>query len=224
MTDDNDWQTPVLGEDGQVLEQDPPPLTITGLLQNAAKPQPLQGTSLGLLMNDRERADAGIGKDGGVTPVSYSAGPSQEDGKPSAEGVGHAVEGVDMAQAGAHGLGYWTGLAAGASTEAPIMKGLDGLTKVYTYPLTAVEGVAHGFSDAQKGAPAGEAILGNGVRTGLVMGATALGDAIPFAGPVGGAAFNYAANKCLPDGATIGHGLVKQWSDPDVQRAMLSGP
>lgn len=54
------------------------------------------------------------------------------------------------------------------------------------------------------------------------MGATALGDmAVPI---VGGAMAGGIANHYLPDGATIGHGVVKQWSDPDVQRAMLSGP
>jgi hypothetical protein len=103
------------------------------------------------------------------------------------------------------------------------MMGLKGITKAYTYPLTAAEGVAHGVSDVHKGAPAGEAILGNVLRTGVVMGATALGDALggPF---LGAPAANYLADKYLPNGAIIGHGMVKQWSDPNVQGAMLSGP
>ena len=59
MTDKTDWQAPVLGEDGQP-QPNYPPLSITGLLQDASQPKPLQGTALGWFMNDHELADAGI--------------------------------------------------------------------------------------------------------------------------------------------------------------------
>ena len=52
------------------------PLTITGILQDAAKPRPLQGTSLSLLMNDQEMADAGItpaGQTGQTGPMVAAA-------------------------------------------------------------------------------------------------------------------------------------------------------
>lgn len=60
MADNNNWQTPEPGEEGEGPKLVTLPLTITEMLQNAAEPQPLQGTSLGLLMNDQEMADAGI--------------------------------------------------------------------------------------------------------------------------------------------------------------------
>jgi len=59
MADDKAWRAPVLGDDGQVVEQDPP-ATITGILADAAKPQPLRASALSWFMNDREMADAGI--------------------------------------------------------------------------------------------------------------------------------------------------------------------
>lgn len=70
-----------------------PPLTISGILRNAAKPQPFQGTSLGLLMNDEQMADAGITPAGqaglaptGQGPVQQAqpAGGSQPGGQSSA--------------------------------------------------------------------------------------------------------------------------------------------
>lgn len=212
----------LLQNQGATALSNPSP-SITGALADYANQLPPATSSLGLLMDDRQMRDAGVHPDqSGAAPDVSVIDATGASGRPSADGVADALQGTDLAQAGSHGLGYWTGRAAKLAKDAPMLKGLEGLAKAYTYPLTAAEGVAHGISDVHKGAPAGEAILGNVVRTGLVMGATALGDiAVPI---VGAAVANAAADRYLPDGATIGHGIIKQWSGPDVQRAMLSGP
>jgi len=200
-----------------------PPVSITGMISDYAnRPQPV-ANSLGLVMDDQQMRDAGVHPEqAAAQPTSMVIDATGQSGKPSADGVAEAFQKTDWAQTGSHGLGYGVGRLAGAAETAPLMEGLKGLTKAYAYPLTAAEGIAHGVGDMGKG-PAGEVVLGNAVRTGLVMGATALGEAL--GGPFLGAPMaNYAADKYLPDGATIGHGLVKSWSDPDVQRAMLSGP
>src|SRR6185503_13469377 len=60
-----------------------PPLTITGILRDAAKPQPLRGTSLSLLMNDQQMADAGItpaGQAGQSGPMVAAADKRAYDG------------------------------------------------------------------------------------------------------------------------------------------------
>jgi len=59
MADANGGLLPVLGENGEPMRQDQPP-TITGMLGDAAKPQPVPGTALGWFMKDHELADAGI--------------------------------------------------------------------------------------------------------------------------------------------------------------------
>ena len=163
--------------------------------------------------------DAGVHPDQSGAPAVSVIDATGDAGGSSVDGIGDAIEGTDIAQAGSHGLGYWAGRAANVAKDAPMLKGLEGLTKVYTYPLTAAEGVAHGFSDVHKGAPVGRPIMGNAARTGLVMGATALGDFIvPIAG---GAAANYLANKYLPDGASMGHGIIGALGDPESMGAAL---
>jgi hypothetical protein len=91
MADDEVWQAPVLEEDGRPVAQDPPPLTITGMLQDAAKPRPTQGTALSLFMNDQELADAGI-------PVTVSNGAGL--GKPVAPIAGSKDAGIPEAPPG----------------------------------------------------------------------------------------------------------------------------
>jgi hypothetical protein len=82
--------------------------------------------------------------------------------------------------------------------------------KVINVPLTIADGVRRGVVDVRNGAPLGETILGNGVRTGLVIGA----GVIPWVGP-------WAANKYLPDGPVMGHGIIEGLSDPEKQQAAL---
>jgi len=212
--DDNDWRAPVLDEDGQVVEQNPPPLTITGILQDAAKPQPSQGTSLGLLMNDHQQHDAGIG-----APAVASQN-SPQDGGSSAEGLARVAEGMEAATSGSHALGYYTGLAAGATKEAPLLKGLEHLNNAYAYPLIGLEGIAKGVDEVQKGAPWEDALIGNLARTGLVGAATFAGDSTPAA-IVGGFMAGKAADKALPPGSVIGHRINTELGDPEKQRAML---
>lgn len=59
MADDSVRRMPELGKNGQTVEQDPP-VTITGVMRDAAERQPVPGTALGLFMSDQELADAGI--------------------------------------------------------------------------------------------------------------------------------------------------------------------
>jgi hypothetical protein len=59
VADNGVWRAPELGKNGRTVEQDPP-ATITGMLRDAAGPQSVPGTALGLFMSDRELADAGI--------------------------------------------------------------------------------------------------------------------------------------------------------------------
>lgn len=89
MADGKVWQAPGLGERGRIVEQDPPP-TITGMLQDAAKPQPVQGSALGWFMSDQDLADAGIpvtvtggvGLGKPVAPIAGSRDPSIPEAPP----------------------------------------------------------------------------------------------------------------------------------------------
>ena len=95
--------------------------------------------------------------------------------------------------------------------DKTVLAGLRGVTTAITTPLTIGGGIAGTFSDIHNGTSPGTAILGNAARTGLVLGAGALGE---IGGPLGGAAAAYAANHYLPDSATIGRGLVNSITTP----------
>jgi len=57
MADGKVWRA--LEDNGRMAAENVPE-TITGMLQDAAKPRPIQRTALGWFMNDQELADAGI--------------------------------------------------------------------------------------------------------------------------------------------------------------------
>ncbi len=82
MNDESGWDD-VIGPQDPVADVTPP-LTITGILRDAAKPKPLQGASLSLLMSDQEMADAGI------TP----AGQTAQTGPMVAAAYGRAYDGL----------------------------------------------------------------------------------------------------------------------------------
>lgn len=114
MTDDDVWQAPVLGEDGQVLEQDMPPLTITGALTDYAnQPQP-PTSSLGLLMDDQQMRDAGVNPDlSGTAPdvsvIDATGGPDQK--VDPADGVAKVAGLTRQAITDAHNAASWLGQA-----------------------------------------------------------------------------------------------------------------
>lgn len=91
--DDLVWRPGPLGPD-QPREPEPlanaPPLTVTGILQDAAKPQPLQSTSLGLLMNDQQMTDIAPGTGQGPADLDgiRPSGWAQEEQAPAAPNIG----------------------------------------------------------------------------------------------------------------------------------------
>lgn len=89
--EDKQWQAPVLGEDGKVKREEPP-LTITGLLREAAQRPPSTSSALSLVLTDHELADAGI-------PVTVRNGaglghPVRPFAEPKESGVPPAPPGV----------------------------------------------------------------------------------------------------------------------------------
>lgn len=157
---------------------------------------------------------------GGDSPTPYSSF-SQGGDRPvdQAKGVQKAFDtGGDMVdwthgailQAGK--IGKWTGALTG---DMSALKGLEKVTPALTGPLAIGGGVAGAISDINNGVPASTAILGNTVRTGLVAGAGLAGGA--FLGPLGGPAAAWAADRYLPDSASIGRGVegvLKTAPDP----------
>jgi hypothetical protein len=97
-----------------------------------------------------------------VMQRSSHGGPPED----RARGIGKALEGTKLAAEGTHGFGAMTALAAGASRTAPAIEGLEMVNRGFVYPLTIGKGVADTFSDVRGGAPLGEAIVGNGLRSG----------------------------------------------------------
>jgi len=130
-----------------------------------------------------------------------------------ARGIGEALEGTKLAAEGMHGLGALTVLGAGAGRAAPIIEGLEGVNRGFVIPLTIGKGIADTFSDVHGGAPLGEAIVGNGLRSGLVLGGAALGQAIIPVPIVGGAIGGYVADQYLPRGSMMGHGIIQGMID-----------
>jgi hypothetical protein len=103
-----------------------PPLTISGILQDAAKPQPAQGTSLSLLMNDQEMADAGIDK-GGSPPKPVDPGMTEGQSDRTTPGTDDLAGKIWNAPNTILGLGYgglgyiagWPSKWLGLQKEAP---------------------------------------------------------------------------------------------------------
>lgn len=103
-------------------------------------------------------------------------------------------------------------------TDVEIIEGLETVNRGFVYPLTIGKGVADAFSDVHGGAPLGEAIVGNGLRSGLVLGGAALGQALlPFLPVVGGAIGGYVADHYLPRGSVMGHGIIQGMIDHPPQ-------
>jgi hypothetical protein len=187
-----------------------PPASITGALaDHANRPQP-QANSLGLLMDDQQMRDAGVHPEQSGAPPSVIDATGGGDAKADpADGYAKVARRMRGMVTGAHTAASWL-----APASDPMVKGLETLNTIYSVPLSAAEGAARGATDLRNGAPLGETILGNGLRTGLVIGASR----IPVVGP--GAAF--LANKYLPDGAAMGRGIIQGLSDPEQSRAALS--
>jgi hypothetical protein len=129
--DDLVWRPGPLGPD-QPGEPEPldivnaPPLTITGLLQDAAKPKPLEGTSLSLLMNDQKMADAGVDKVGS-SPKSGAPDTAQDPSaqtKPGTDDIAGKIWNAPntILGVGYGGLGYlagWPSKWLGLQKDAP---------------------------------------------------------------------------------------------------------
>jgi hypothetical protein len=103
-------------------------------------------------------------------------------------------------------VGKWAGTLTG---DGSALNGLEKVTPALTGPLAIGGGIAGTISDINHGVPASTAILGNTVRTGLVGGAGLAGGAIPFIGPLAGPAAAWAADRYLPDSASIGRGVER---------------
>lgn len=144
----------------------------------------------------------------------------------------------------AHGT---IGILGGASKALGLLPkvsdalgGLPKVTTVITAPLDFGAGTAN---DISNGKDPGEAVLGNAIRQGLVVGSGAageflgalgggtIGSAIPGAGTVAGAGVGGTlgwsggqalANQLLPDGATIGHGVIQLLKNPPTRRLFPS--
>ena len=154
-----------------------------------------------------------------LSPLSATvhSAPDHDGASERAEGISKAMEGTKLAAEGAHGFGAMTALAAGARRAAPAIEGLEMVNKGFVYPLTIGKGVADTFGDVHNGASLQDAILGNAVRSGLVLGATALGQAIIPVPIVGGAIGGYAADLLLPRGSSMGHGIIQGMADHPPQ-------
>ena len=187
-----------------------PPVSITGALADYANRTQPPANSLSLLMDDQQMRDAGVRPGQAGAQPGYSVIDATGDPKADpADGYAKVARLTRAAATGAH-----TAASLLAPASDPMVKGLKTLNTIYSVPLSAAEGVARGATDLHNGAPLGETVLGNGLRTGLVIGASR----IPMVGP--GAA--WLANKYLPDGAAMGHGIIQELSDPEQSRAALS--
>jgi hypothetical protein len=98
-----------------------------------------------------------------------------------------------------------------------MMEGLERINGGFVYPLTIGKGIADTFSDLHGGAPLSDAIVGNGLRSGLVLGGAALGQAVIPIPIVGGAIGGYVADKYLPRGSIMGHRIIQGMIDHPPQ-------
>lgn len=194
-----------------------PSASIMGALADYANRQPPPANSLGLLMDDQQMRDTGLHPEQSGAQPAYSVIDATSADEPKADPAGGYAEVARLtktAATGAHTAASRLAQAAGAAASDPMVKGLKTLNTIYSVPLSAAEGVARAATDLRNGAPLGETLLGNGIRTGLVIGA----GAIPVVGPGTG----WLANTYLPDGAVMGHRLIQELSDPEQSRAALS--
>ena len=164
-----------------------PPLTISGILRDAAKPRPLQGTSLSLLMNDQEMADAGI------TP----AGQTGQTGPMVAAADGRAYDGLcrlpdgsvhPYTDAGGGYVNIYGGGNPDSSGQAGIGQAANG-TAMPTLPKPG--GVGGGGPSGKATSPASSAARGltGDARSGVLRPVTgtgsvggSIGRTIPFLG------------------------------------------
>ena len=221
-------------EAGATAQSGPPP-TITGILADYANRPLPQVNSLGMVMDDPQMRDAGVHPDqlNGApdTSVIDATGAGDPKADPAA-GYIKAMETTRKAVTGTHtGVSGLAAAAAGAKALAdggtlrsawgaakgvwddPVVKGIRGLNKVYAPLLYGAEGFARGADDLQNGASVPDTIVGNAMRTGVVVGA----GMIPVAGPfVAGVADRY-----LPDGAAMGHAYFKSYADTDGRSLLL---
>jgi len=163
--DDLVWRPGPLGPD-QPGEPKPldivnaPPPTITGVLQDAAKPQPLQGTSLGLLMSDQQMADAGIGKDGSVS-ASAGSGSPQDTSDTTKAGSGDVAGKIWNAPNTAIGLGVgalgylagWPSYLVGLQDKPPGVTTGNNAVQFTNNPLGGVGAVTLGNAQVINGEP-----------------------------------------------------------------------
>jgi hypothetical protein len=169
----------------------------------------------------------GVDFSGSNLPVHASSAPAGQGSvpqptarpyfDPQAVGIGTALGDTSTAVKAVHGaIGASLGLAnklGMLSGDTSALGNLKYVTRAITAPLGFAAGTA---KDIGNGADPGEAVLGNGVREGLVMGATVLGDAVPGVGWATGPAAGWLANRYLPDGAAIGHFVIQNASEqPD---------
>lgn len=209
----------LLNTDPEDISQNPgatglsdPAVSITGALADYANRTQPPANSLSLLMDEQQMRDAGVHPEQAGAQPGYSVIDATGAGDPKADPADGYAKVARLTRAAATGAHTAASLLAPASD--PMVKGLNTLNTIYSVPLSAAEGVARGATDLHNGAPLGETVLGNGLRTGLVIGASR----IPMVGP----GVSWLANKYLPDGAAMGHGLIQEWSDPEQSRAALS--
>lgn len=108
--------------------------------------------------------------------------------------------------------------------DRTVLHRLPLVTQAFTVPLAMGAGIADTVSDINRGAPRGEAVLGNIARTGLVYGSGLLAGAIPYVGFAAGPYTSYWMNEHLPSGAEMGHSMIRQLRDPEHATALLSLP
>ncbi len=134
-------------------------------------------------------------------------------------GAHTAVSGLAAASVGAKAMADGDSLRSALGTAKdvwmndPMVKGVRSLNKIYSPLLYGPEGVARGATDYRNGASLPDTIIGNAMRTGVVVGASL----IPGVGP--GVA--WAANKYLPDGAAMGHAYNQSFVDTDGRALLL---
>ena len=146
--------------------------------------------------------------------------PHREAPKDRAKGFSDALNATETTVDAVHG-----GIEQSFKTFEKILPGdkmllkrLPLVTHALTGPLAIGAGVGDTFHDVHSGAPVGEAILGNTLRTVLVYGSGLVG---AVASPLAGPAESYYMDKKLPSGAVIGHSVIEGLSDPQRARAAL---
>ena len=239
MADDTDF---VLNTDPDTVSPNPgatgpnaPPVSITGMIVDYAnRPLPVVN-SLGMVMDDQQMREAGVhpaqmnpSSDTSVIDATGAADPkgnsaegyveAMKNTRKAVTGMHTGVSGLAAASAGAKAIANGNNLgsawdAAKGVWNDPVVKGVRGLNKIYSPLLYGAEGVARGAADLQNGASVPDTVIGNVMRTGMVVGAAM----IPGVGPAGA----WAANKYLPDGAAMGQAYNQSFVDTDGRALLL---